>query len=122
MHEMGLGTIFGGEHLCKLYINNIRRRRISIFMAPSAPMHNPADDEQPKVTKEGSLFFTRNCSFVPCYYRVSSGASNNKSPKGLYPNVTFYDDICPSTSKELISKLNMIFVHKIGFNSVFVEV
>ena len=26
-------------------------------MAPSTPMHNPADDEQPKVSYEGKLFF-----------------------------------------------------------------
>ena len=26
-------------------------------MAPSAPMHNTADDEQPKASYEGELFF-----------------------------------------------------------------
>ena len=35
-------------------------------MAPSTPMHNPADDEQPKVKKEGRLFFTQNLHFAMC--------------------------------------------------------
>ena len=41
-------------------------------MAPSTPLHNPADDEETKVKKGGRLFFTHNRCWVPYYYRVSS--------------------------------------------------